>query len=390
MKTYVAGFDSVLHLHLVETCWRTFRWHIKWNRDMKITSLLLSSAAVLVAGSAFAADLPAKKAAPAAAVVACPAFGAGFFQLPGSDTCIQLSGYVNYKGSYKTNPASDTTNISAKYAQAGNYRFNLDARSNTEIGVVRGFGRLDNGALGKAYVQFAGISAGRQDSLADIAGTTADEFGAGWGQSGTGITYTAALGAASIAVGLENANNNNGNLGTGTSAIVSDRPDILAQISGKFGPVGVKVTGVSHEAINDVQGTGTKAGYAFLGQLTADVGSGVGLIVFGGMSQAAGKYTGATDHVDFNGTNSLKGSSIGAEINAKVGASGLVALAGVQNKHKIGTAETTTDSYSVFYQHTVAKGLSIRPEYLWSETKTSGSTTKTKDGTIYLRIQRDF
>ena len=96
MKTYVAGFESVLHLHPVETCWRTFRWHIKWNRDMKITSLLLSSAAVLVAGSAFAADLPAKKAAPAAAVVACPAFGAGFFQLPGSDTCIQLSGFVRY------------------------------------------------------------------------------------------------------------------------------------------------------------------------------------------------------------------------------------------------------------------------------------------------------
>ena len=67
---------------------------------MKITSLLLSSAAVLVAGSAFAADLPAKKAAPAAAVVACPAFGAGFFQLPGSDTCIQFSGYVRYDATY--------------------------------------------------------------------------------------------------------------------------------------------------------------------------------------------------------------------------------------------------------------------------------------------------
>ncbi|MFM8701245.1 MAG: porin [Hyphomicrobiales bacterium] len=357
---------------------------------MKLTSLLLSSAAVLVAGSAFAADLPAKKAAPAAAVVACPAFGAGFFQLPGSDTCIQLSGYVRYDATYKTNPASDATNTSAKYTQAGGYRLNLDARSNTEMGVVRGFGRLDNGALGKAYVQFAGLSAGKQDSLADIAGTTADQFGAGWSQSSNGINYTMAFGAGSFAIGLEDANNNNGNQGTGTSAIVSDRPDILAQVSGKFGPVGVKVAGVSHEAINDVQGTGTKSGYALLGQLTADVGGGLGVIVFGGMSDAAGKYTGATNRVDYDGSKNLKGSSIGAELNAKVGSAGLVAIAGVQNEHKLGTAKTTMNSYSVFYQHTVAKGLTIRPEYLWSETKNSGSTTKTKENTLYLRINRDF
>lgn len=361
---------------------------------MKITSLLLSSAAVLVAGSAFAADLPAKKAAPAAAVVACPAFGAGFFQLPGSDTCIQFSGFMRYDASYNTDPASDPTNISALYSQAGGYRLNLDARSNTEIGVVRGFGRLANGALDKAYVQFAGISAGRQDSLADIAGTTADQFGAGWSQPNTGINYTMALGAGAIAIGLENANNNNGNQGTSTNALVSDRPDILAQISGKFGAVGVKVAGVSHQAINDVQGTGAKDGYAFLGQLTADVGSGVGLILFGGMSQAAGKYTGAgtrangVANLDFDGVNSLKGSSIGAEINAKVSTSGMVALAGVQNKHKLGAIETTDTTYSLFYQHTVAKNLTIRPEYLVSETKT-GSAKKTS-GTVFLRIQRDF
>lgn len=355
---------------------------------MKITSLLLSSAAVLVAGSAFAADLPAKKAAPAAAVVACPAFGAGFFQLPGSDTCIQISGFVRYDATYLADGTD--TNTTAKYSQTGGYRLNLDARSNTEIGVVRGFGRLANGALDKAYVQFAGISAGRQDSLADIAGTTADQFGAGWGQSNTGINYTMALGAASIAVGLENANNNNDETFAKTyAAEVSDRPDILARVSGTFGPVGVKVTGVSHEAINSTSGTGTKSGYAFVGQLTADVGSGVGLIVFGGMSEAAGKYTGAADRVDYDGTNSLKGTSMGAEINAKVGANGMVALAGVQNKHKLGTVETTETDYSLFYQHTVAKNLTIRPEYVVTETK-SGSSAKVTSGTVYLRINRDF
>ena len=344
---------------------------------MKLTSLLLSSAALLVAGSAFAADLPAKKAAPAAAVVACPAFGAGFFQLPGSDTCIQLSGFMRYDASYKVDGAD--TNTTAKYAQAGGYRLNLDARSNTEIGVVRGFGRIEGGALKKAYVQFAGISAGQQDSLADIAGTTADQFDPLWGQSGTGINYTMALGAASIAVGLENANDNN------SASAVSDRPDILGRVSGTFGPVGVKVTAASHEAVS---GTSTKSGYAVLGQLTADVGSGVGLIVFGGMSEAAGKYTDARGLTDYNGTASAKGTSYGAEINAKVGTNGLIALAGVQTKNKLVTENTRT-SYSIFYQHTVAKNLTIRPEYVWSETK-AGSAAKETTGTVYLRINRDF
>ena len=52
---------------------------------MNIRSLFLASAALVSAGGAFAADLPAKQAAPVAdAVRACPAYGSGFFTLPGS------------------------------------------------------------------------------------------------------------------------------------------------------------------------------------------------------------------------------------------------------------------------------------------------------------------
>jgi len=349
---------------------------------MKLASLFLSSAAVLVAGSAFAADLPAKKAAPAAAVVACPAHGAGFFQLPGSDTCIQLSGYVRYDATYETDVTDTATN--AKYSQAGGYRLNLDARSNTEIGVVRGFGRLSNGALGKAYVQFAGISAGMQDSLADIAGTSADQFGAGWGQAGTGITYTAALGTSSIAVGLENANNNN----VGGSTYVSDRPDALLAFTTSAGPVGAKLTAVSHEATDSADGVGTTNGYALLAQLTASAGD-VGVILFGGMSEAAGKYTGSPSALDdLVGTSKLSGRSVGAEINSKVGSKGLVAVAAVRNTHEQGTSETTDNIMSVFYQHTIATNLTVRPEFLISQSTTDDVDTDTS--TVYLRINRDF
>src|SRR5215217_6380479 len=60
-----------------------------------VKSLLLGSAAALVAGAgAQAADLPARKAAPVEYVRVCDAYGAGFFFIPGTDTCIKVGGRV--------------------------------------------------------------------------------------------------------------------------------------------------------------------------------------------------------------------------------------------------------------------------------------------------------
>ena len=59
-------------------------------------SLLLGSAATLVvAASAQAADLPTRKGAPAAEYVKVCKIGniAGFI-IPGSDTCLKISGYI--------------------------------------------------------------------------------------------------------------------------------------------------------------------------------------------------------------------------------------------------------------------------------------------------------
>ena len=58
-------------------------------------SLLLGTAATLVAtAGAYAADLPSKKAAPVNYVKVCDAYGAGFFYIPGTDTCIKIGGRV--------------------------------------------------------------------------------------------------------------------------------------------------------------------------------------------------------------------------------------------------------------------------------------------------------
>ena len=60
-----------------------------------IKSILLGSAAGIVAvASAQAADLPTKKAAPVEYVKVCNVGGITGWTLPGSDTCVKLSGYM--------------------------------------------------------------------------------------------------------------------------------------------------------------------------------------------------------------------------------------------------------------------------------------------------------
>src|SRR3979411_414482 len=71
-----------------------------------IKSLLLGSAAGLVAVSgAQAADLPVK-AKPVEYVKVCSLYGAGFYYIPGTDICLHLGGYVRYQVNY--NPGSIT------------------------------------------------------------------------------------------------------------------------------------------------------------------------------------------------------------------------------------------------------------------------------------------
>ena len=59
-----------------------------------VKSLILGSAAGLIAMSgAQAADLPVK-AKPVEYVKICSLYGAGFYYMPGTDTCIKFGGYL--------------------------------------------------------------------------------------------------------------------------------------------------------------------------------------------------------------------------------------------------------------------------------------------------------
>jgi len=85
-------------------------------------SLLLGSSATLVAvAGAQAADLPSKKAAPATYVKVCDAYGAGFFVIPGTDTCVRIGGYVRAEYQYVAPQATSQLTYGTGKNRAGTY-----------------------------------------------------------------------------------------------------------------------------------------------------------------------------------------------------------------------------------------------------------------------------
>jgi hypothetical protein len=113
-----------------------------------VKSLILGSAAALVAvGGAQAADLPVKAKA-VEYVKVCSLYGPGFYYIPGTDTCIKLGGYLRVDvlantnsdatGSY-TSPAASGNRFTNGYTWRSREDLNVDTRTATEYGVVRTF-----------------------------------------------------------------------------------------------------------------------------------------------------------------------------------------------------------------------------------------------------------
>ena len=73
-----------------------------------VKSLLLGSAAGLVAVTAGqAADLPVK-AKPVEYVKVCSLYGAGFYYMPGTDMCIKVGGWVRVEATWGNNNGNMT------------------------------------------------------------------------------------------------------------------------------------------------------------------------------------------------------------------------------------------------------------------------------------------
>jgi hypothetical protein len=126
---------------------RKFRDRTNLEISMKLTrNILFETVAGLIAvGGAQAADLPVKAKA-VEYVRVCSLYGAGFYYIPGSDTCIKLGGYLRVDAALNTNTSfNNRTNgtagannrLSNYYTARSREELNIDTRTATEYGVVR-------------------------------------------------------------------------------------------------------------------------------------------------------------------------------------------------------------------------------------------------------------
>ncbi|MCP3371796.1 porin [Bradyrhizobium cajani] len=115
---------------------------------MKLTkSLILGSAAMFAGAGAQAADLPVKAKA-IEYVKICSLYGAGFYYIPGTDTCIKLGGYLRVDTTINTNAdfegqanylSGARNRLSNYYTTLARQDLQIDTRTATEYGLVRTF-----------------------------------------------------------------------------------------------------------------------------------------------------------------------------------------------------------------------------------------------------------
>ncbi len=275
-----------------------------------VKSLLLGSAAGFAAvAGAQAADLPSRKAAPVEYVRVCSAYGAGFFYIPGTETCLRVGGRVRAEYTVGTRYGEGQD----AYGTRSRGRLNVDARTATAYGTLRTFfryeltvssgfyagtiggnqgiiapGQARNGQGGPgtatnldlAFVQFGPITAGRAQSFFDF---YANDFGFSTLRTADSrlnlLAYTATFGSGfSATVSLEDRNTGTGQRENGvvspagTAAILGqDFPDVVAslrvdqgwgsaQLSGAITQRNISNTGPLFNASKDEMGFAIQGG----------------------------------------------------------------------------------------------------------------------------------
>ena len=287
---------------------------------MNIKSLLIGSAAALVAVSgARAADaIVAAEPEPVEYVRVCDAFGAGYFYIPGTETCLQISGYVrvqnDFVGTDITNGAAFTPIIAgifpavaptatalgrsaaaaaadnSRAAQTTRARVNFSAKSDTEYGVLESYIGMqgNDGAMGvdEVYLAIGGLKMGMFYHWLDsgLAGETDGLYGAN--TRFNSIMYSGNAGAFMYGVSMDMypsawatnaaaAAAGAGNEGLGVSGM----------IGGTFGAVTASLTGFYDTEVNE-------GGARFLA--SAELGAGT-LGVQAAWASDANMYIGASD-----------------------------------------------------------------------------------------------
>ncbi len=324
-----------------------------------VKSLVLGSAAGLVAMTgAQAADLPVKAKA-VEYVRICSLYGAGFFYIPGTDTCIKLGGYLRVDTTFNASGVQDNPSWNGDSGQGNRYHdyfstrsrmaFTVDTRTATEYGVVRTFGQADfqfdtlgggtfnpnslstslgnNGnllnsagggytAVEFAFLQFAGFTFGK----------SASAYATPW-HGYPGNNSSNLLGGHDTVTGVSNIQYT-ANFGNGVSGTIGlDDPTVFNRTS----IYNLATGGTSLASLN---ATGTAANNSYAGVQAPDVVANIRIDQAWGLFQISGAvhHVGASYNVlgagglPVAGATALTDSVLSGHPESKVGGSVMVAL----------------------------------------------------------------
>ena len=230
---------------------------------MNIKSLLLGSAAALAAVSgAHAADaIVAAEPEPMEYVRICDAYGAGYFFIPGTETCLKIGGMVRTEGgwynAYNPGPGGDRGTYWHTRAQ-----LSIDTASDTEYGPLKtntvyrfdwNDGNATTTKLLWANISLGGFLVGKQDSqynlFAGYAGDVINDdviYDGPYELNQLTYKYDAGNGFSAV-VSLEDSNSGSDASSYGGAWVQSKAnhyaPNVVAGVGYKAGNFGFKVVG---------------------------------------------------------------------------------------------------------------------------------------------------
>jgi len=272
---------------------------------MNIKSLLLGSAAALtvVSGAQAADAIMAAAPEPVEYVRVCDAFGTGYFYIPGTETCLKISGYmrVDVKGGDLLGLDANGDGDGDSWSTRARFTFRTDTKSDTELGVLHTYTEtrfnFDNGvsgfdstgdtgdgtsvSLNFGYIELGGFRVGKTESeftrLAfygnGYAGGVIQDTLVGYGPfdaTQISYTYTSPSGfVATLALEDDNAGSDDSRTtsstvfaldpATGVVAPVTTTttvpegnyiPDVIAGLGYKGGAFGLAVVGAYDESLS--------------------------------------------------------------------------------------------------------------------------------------------
>lgn len=323
---------------------------------MTIKSLLIGSAAAIVAASgAQAADaIVAADPEPVEYVQVCDTYGDGYFYIPGTETCLKFSGYVQWQ-----TIIDDDADDSEHTYEA---RLQIDAKNDSEIGTIASQIRLtaggdtaDDFTVDRAYM-----------TIGDGNYWTVGLIGSPWDFSIVGEQNYLDSGVTRLAVGYTMAFDG----GTVGLYLVDDlgtdaTPDFIAKATFAVGDLGIVAAWAHNESAasaNSVKVNATYMGFGAHVQWSEDgAGSGVDYLADYEWVIGAGYGFDATDRLN-------------------------IALAADMAMDKAGVSTVDDYALSANFTYQVAEGLEAAARL----THKNGDSFADAENELRLRLKRSF